>query len=63
MAETKSDNLAGMKRIKQSICDHLMEPITASAVANAAGYSQYHAAGIVKAETGLTPFEYIRRDR
>lgn len=27
MAETKSDNSAGLKRIKQYICDHLMEPI------------------------------------
>jgi len=42
---------------------HLQDPITAKDVADAAGYSQYHAARIFKAETGLAPFEYIRRKR
>ena len=42
---------------------HLQEPITSSELAKAAGYSQYHAARLFKEETGLSPFEYIRRER
>lgn len=34
----------------------MAETKSASEVAKVAGYSQYHAAGIVKAETGLSPF-------
>lgn len=49
--------------MKKFISEHLHQPITASDVAKAAGYSQYHAARVFKAETGLAPFEYIRRQR
>jgi AraC-like DNA-binding protein len=52
-----------VKRIKDYIAEHIREPITASDVAKAAGYSQFHAARIFKNATGLTPFEYIRRER
>jgi AraC-like DNA-binding protein len=52
-----------VKRIKDYIAGHIREPITASDVAKAAGYSQFHAARIFKYATGLTPFEYIRRER
>jgi len=55
--------IAAVGRMKAYISGHLQEPITASEVAKAAGYSQYYAARIFKAETGLTPFEYIRRER
>ena len=51
------------ERIKAYIAEHLQEPITASDVAKAAGYSQYHTARVFKEETGLSPFEYIRRQR
>ncbi|MCL2518779.1 MAG: AraC family transcriptional regulator [Oscillospiraceae bacterium] len=51
------------ERIKAYIKSHLQEPITASDVAKAAGYSQFHAARLFKEETGLSPFEYIRRER
>ena len=50
-------------RIKAYIAAHLREAITARDVADAAGYSPYHAARVFKGETGLTPFEYIRRER
>lgn len=63
MRETKSENSAATARMKTYISEHLQEPITASDVAKAAGYSQYHAARIFKGETGLSPFEYIRRER
>ena len=42
---------------------HLREPITSRGIADAAGYSQYHAIRMFKDETGLSPFEYIRRER
>ncbi|NJD03234.1 MAG: helix-turn-helix transcriptional regulator [Ruminiclostridium sp.] len=45
------------------IATHLQDPITASDVARASGYSQYHAARLFKEETRLSPFEYIRRER
>jgi AraC-like DNA-binding protein len=42
---------------------HLHENITAKDVSNAAGYSQYHAARVFKEKMGMSPFEYIRRER
>ncbi|MDR2687483.1 MAG: AraC family transcriptional regulator [Oscillospiraceae bacterium] len=50
-------------RVKAYIAAHLREPITARDVADAAGYSPFHAARVFRGETGLTPFEYIRRER
>lgn len=51
------------ERVKAYVAAHLQEPITASDVAKAAGYSQYHATRVFREETGLSPFEYIRRER
>jgi len=59
----KTETTAAVKRMKKFISEHLHEPITASDVAKAAGYSQYHAARVFKSETGLAPFEYIRHQR
>ena len=58
-----SEASAAVERMKKYISDHLHQPITASDLAKAAGYSQFHAARVFKAETGLAPFEYIRRQR
>jgi len=55
--------ISATAKMKAYIAAHLQEPITASEVAKAAGYSQYHAARLFKEETGLSPFEYIRRER
>lgn len=45
----------------QSYIDsHLNEPITLHMLANAAGYSPWHAAKMFKALTGKSPFDYIR---
>ncbi|MBN1777054.1 MAG: helix-turn-helix transcriptional regulator [Clostridiales bacterium] len=49
--------------MRKYIDAHLQEAVTASDVAKAAGYSQFHAARIFREETGLSPFEYIRRER
>lgn len=45
------------------IDEHLREPITLHMLANAAGYSPWHAAKVFKALTGKSPFEYIRAVR
>jgi AraC-like DNA-binding protein len=42
---------------------HVTEPITLHMLAEAAGYSPWHAARIFKDMTGKTPFEYIRELR
>lgn len=52
-----------VKKIMNYVNEHLHEPITASELAAAAGYSQYHIIRIFKKETGLSPFEYIRQKR
>ncbi|MDR1538664.1 MAG: AraC family transcriptional regulator [Clostridiales bacterium] len=54
---------SAVKRIKTYIAEHIQEPITASDIARAAGYSQFHAGRLFKEATGLTTFEYIRRER
>ena len=59
----KCDKAAATRRIKAYIAEHLRDPITARDVAQAAGYSQYHATRVFKAETGMTPFEYLRQER
>ena len=59
----KSEGSAAAERMKKFISENLHQPITASDVAKAAGYSQYHAARVFRAETGVSPFEYIRRQR
>lgn len=41
----------------------LREPITLLELADAAGYSPWHAARLFKEATGLTPFDYIRSRR
>lgn len=59
----KCDKAAATRRIKAYIAEHLRDPITARDVAQAAGYSQFHATGVFKAETGMTPFEYLWQER
>lgn len=54
---------ATVQRIIKYIQMHLYKEITAKDVANASGYSQYHAARLFKEKMGMSPFEYIRRER
>ncbi len=63
MSEARSESPVPIVRMKQYIHEHLHEHMTAADVAKAAGYSQYHAARVFKAEVGLAPFDYIRRER
>ncbi len=61
--EDKQDAAQAVNRMKAYIAAHLLEPMTARDVARAAGYSPFYAARIFKAQTRLTPFEYIRAER
>jgi AraC-like DNA-binding protein len=63
MCAASEDAALAVDRMKRLIATHLHNPITASDIANASGYSQFHAARVFKAATGLSPFEYIRRER
>ena len=49
--------------MQEFIESHITEPITLNMLANAAGYSPWHAARVFKELTGKTPFDYIRELR
>ena len=51
------------ERMKAYIDAHMHEQLSAKVLADAAGYSQFHAARIFKRRFGRTPFEYIRERR
>ena len=63
MGDENREISAVVAQMQKYIKNHLQEPITSSSIAKAVGYSQYHAARLFKKETGLFPFEYIRRER
>lgn len=51
------------EQIKAYIGEHLCEPITLNDIAGEIGYSKYYTSRLFKEETGLSLFEYIRRER
>jgi AraC-like DNA-binding protein len=57
------DNINAVQRMQSYIEAHLNEPISLHMLAEAAGYSPWHAARVFKALTGKNPFEYIRAVR
>ena len=57
------DQIEAVQRMQSFIDSHLHEPITLHMLAEAAGYSPWHAAKVFKALTGKSPFEYIRAIR
>ncbi len=57
------DNINAVERMQNYIEAHIAEPITLYMLAEAAGYSPWHAAKLFKAMTGKSPFEYIRAVR
>lgn len=57
------DTINAVQRMQSYIEAHLHEPITLHKLAQAAGYSPWHAARVFKALTGKSPFEYIRAVR
>lgn len=54
------DNIDAVQRMQSFIEAHLHEPITLHELAQAAGYSPWHAARVFKTLIGMSPFEYIR---
>ena len=60
---THWDKIKAVQRMQSHIEAHLIEPITMTALARAARYSQWHAARLFKEVTGKAPFEYIRLRR
>lgn len=57
------DKIEAVQRMQDYIDQHLNEPITMHQLANAAGYSLWHAARLFKELLGKAPFEYIRSVR
>ena len=57
------ENINAVQRMQSYIETHLHEPITLRELADAAGYSPWHAAKLFKTLTGKSPFEYIRSVR
>lgn len=62
MGDEPCEHIA-VAKMKAYIATHLHEPISARDVAHVAGYSRFHAARIFKRDTGMSQFEYIRRER
>jgi AraC family transcriptional regulator len=57
------EQVNAVQRMQEYIEAHLQEPVTLHMLAEAAGYSPWHAARVFKALTGKSPFEYIRLRR
>jgi len=60
---TESQGSAAAESMKRYLDAHLGERVTAKSLANAVGYSPYHAARVFKRHFGQTPFEYLREQR
>ena len=54
---------AAVQRMQDHIYANIHSKITLKDLANAAGYSQWHAGRIFKETTGSAPFDYIRNLR
>ena len=63
MGEQNKDAIDAVERMKRYIVENINEQITSKSLADAAGYSQYHASRLFKEHTGYNPFEYIREQR
>jgi AraC family transcriptional regulator len=57
------ENINAVQRMQAFIEAHLNQPVTLHELAEAAGYSPWHAARMFKSLTGKSPFEYIRAVR
>lgn len=57
------ERIDAVRRMQSYITDHLSEEITLSSLADAAGYSPWHARRLFIEYSGVTPSEYIRRLR
>lgn len=60
---TKKAEQDATQHMRAFIDAHLRKPVTLRDLANAAGYSPFHAARLFKEVTGQTPFDYLRAAR
>ena len=56
----QAETAQAVQRMQEYIDAHMHEKITLKQIADASGYSPWHAARMFKEITGRTPFEYIR---
>ncbi len=54
---------SAVEKMQRYIDEHRHEPISLKQLADVSGYSMYHASHLFKQETGMAPFEYIRKQR
>ncbi len=57
------EKIGAVRRMQECIEAHLTEPVSLRMLADAAGYSPWHAARVFKELTGLAPFQYLRAVR
>ena len=60
---TRWDKIRAVERMQDYIEANLTRPVTMAGLADAARYSQWHAARMFREVTGTAPFEYLRRRR
>lgn len=59
----KTENTIAVEQMKQYIQEHIKDTISLMDLSKVAGYSMYHTSHIFKECEGVSPFEYIRKQR
>ena len=59
----KTENTIAVELMKQYIQEHIKDTISLMDLSKVAGYSMYHTSHIFKECEGVSPFEYIRKQR
>lgn len=59
----KTENTIAVEQLKQYIQEHIKDTISLMDLSKVAGYSMYHTSHIFKECEGVSPFEYIRKQR
>ena len=59
----KTENTIAVEQMKQYIQEHIKDKLSLKDLSKVAGYSMYHTSHIFKECEGVSPFEYIRKQR
>jgi AraC-like DNA-binding protein len=59
----KTENTIAVEQMKQYIQEHIKDKLILKDLSKVAGYSMYHTSHIFKECEGVSPFEYIRKQR
>lgn len=59
----KTENTIAVEQLKQYIQEHIKDKLSLKDLSKVAGYSMYHTSHIFKECEGVSPFEYIRKQR